>query len=375
MRDLVVISLEVWDEVWRRNQHLVAGLLRSGRVDRVLFIEPPVDFLHQLRRGQRLSTLRLGLRRVHLDGLGDRLWAYRPAKLLPRRLDPGGDQRRARIVEGAARRLGMKSPVLWINDPGGVEVMRGTGWPSIYDITDDWLSADRSARELERLHSQEEALLREAREVVVCSEHLQRTKSTQRQVRLIPNAVDLAAFQRPVQRPPDLPDGPVAMYVGTVHRDRMDVDLCVEVAARLGAVGASLALIGPHPLPESDLLALKDAGALLLGPRPSEAVPSYLKSAAVLLVPHVITPFTLSLDPIKAYEYRAASRPVVATPVPGFVDAGDPCVVIARRESFSDTVLALLKTDCSAGHGTRPTTPSWVDRASDMADVIATVYE
>ena len=29
MTDLVVVSLEAWDDVWRRNQHLVAGLLRS----------------------------------------------------------------------------------------------------------------------------------------------------------------------------------------------------------------------------------------------------------------------------------------------------------------------------------------------------------
>ena len=27
MTELVVLSLEAWDEVWRRNQHLVAGLL------------------------------------------------------------------------------------------------------------------------------------------------------------------------------------------------------------------------------------------------------------------------------------------------------------------------------------------------------------
>ena len=53
MTDLVVISLEVWDEVWRRNQHLIAGLLRTGRVDRVLFVEPAVDIVHDLRSRRR----------------------------------------------------------------------------------------------------------------------------------------------------------------------------------------------------------------------------------------------------------------------------------------------------------------------------------
>ena len=46
MTDLVVLSLEAWDEVWRRNQHLVAGLLRADPALRVLFVEPAVDPLH-----------------------------------------------------------------------------------------------------------------------------------------------------------------------------------------------------------------------------------------------------------------------------------------------------------------------------------------
>ena len=51
MTDLVVVSLEAWDDVWRRNQHLVAGLLRSDAALRVLFVEPPADPTHDLRSG------------------------------------------------------------------------------------------------------------------------------------------------------------------------------------------------------------------------------------------------------------------------------------------------------------------------------------
>ena len=49
MTDLVVMSLEAWDDVWRRNQHLVAGLLRTDAALRVLFVEPPADPTHDLR--------------------------------------------------------------------------------------------------------------------------------------------------------------------------------------------------------------------------------------------------------------------------------------------------------------------------------------
>ena len=43
----------------------------------------------------------------------------------------------------------------------------------------------------------------------------------------------------------------------------------------------------------------------LLGARPYEDVPAYLQHADVVIVPHRVSPFTESLDPIKAYECLA----------------------------------------------------------------------
>ena len=63
-------------------------------------------------------------------------------------------------------------------------------------------------------------------------------------------------------------------------------------------------------------------------------MPAYLQHADVLVVPHVVTPFTDSLDPIKLYEYHAAGRPVVTTPVAGFRDAADTLVTVADRAVF-----------------------------------------
>ena len=95
-------------------------------------------------------------------------------------------------------------------------------------------------------------------------------------------------------------------------------------------------LLGPDALEAAQRGALEDAGVVLLGARPSVEVPAYLQHADVLVVPHVVTPFTDSLDPIKLYEYQAAGRPVVSTPVAGFRDAVDELVTIAdaRRRSL-----------------------------------------
>ncbi|MGO0575724.1 glycosyltransferase [Ornithinimicrobium panacihumi] len=377
MTDLVVVSLEVWDEVWRRNQHLVAGLLRQGAVDRVLFVEPAIDDLHAIRSGRLPRDGDAGLREIHLDGVASgRLWAYRPRKLLPRRIDPRGDQRRARAVARQADRLGMTRPCLWVNDPGGAEVLRLTGWPALYDITDDWLLADRPEPELVRLRRQEDALLSHCQEVVVCSESLRRSKSAHRRVNLIPNAVDVEPYRTRQPRPADLPHGRTAVYLGTAHRDRVDVDLCLEVARRLaepaaGQEPAHLVLVGPAPLPDQDLRRLREAGVRLLGARPSSLVPAYLQHADVLLVPHVLTEFTASLDPIKAYEYRAARRPVVSTPVPGFVDAPDPLVRSVLAEEFPQAVTDLITDPVPWTGELPPDIPTWSRRVEEMASVIA----
>lgn len=374
MTDLVVMSLEMWDDVWRRNQHLVAGLLRGGRVDRVLFVEPPVDALHQVRSGRRPDLRRVGLRTIELSGAPrtGQLWGLRPVKVLPRRIDGRGDRRRAEGVARAARKVGMEDPVLWVNDPGGAEVLAATGWNAFYDMTDDWLAADRSDAELERLRRQEDRLMSECREVVVCSVGLERTRSELRDVVLVPNGVDLEPYRVRQPRPSDLGEGRIALYLGTAHRDRLDVELVVRTAEVLRALpeGGRVLLVGPAPLPRRDLDRLERAGVALLGPRPSDSVPAYLQHADVLLVPHVLSEFTASLDPIKAYEYRAARRPVIATPVPGFVDVADPLVRAVGTEDFPAAVAEAFESPVPWSPTLPRDLPSWLDRVAQLSAVL-----
>ena len=61
------------------------------------------------------------------------------------------DERLARAIERAAEKAGMRHPLLWLNDPRAADLARSTRWPTLYDLTDDWLAADRPGPELDRI--------------------------------------------------------------------------------------------------------------------------------------------------------------------------------------------------------------------------------
>lgn len=371
--DLVVVSLEDWDDVWRRNQFLIDGLLRTRPELRVLFIEPAADPLHALS-GRHLPRPGRGLRPVEdLPGVGpDRLWRLQPTKWLPRSIGGDVDGRLAASARKAAASLGFERPILWVNDPVGSVLMAMTGWSAMYDITDDWLTANRSERQLSALQLHEDRLMTGCKEVVVCSPGLVTRKSPIRAVTLIRNAVDLARFRGPTNRPNDLPDRPVVLYVGTVHRDRFDIDLCVELAHRLGGIG-TLTIVGPAPLPDHDRARLLGAGVVMLGSRHHASIPAYLQHADVLVVPHLVDEFTDSLDPIKLYEYRAAGRPVVSTQVAGFRESQSPMFTISSGQNFVDAVLSALATGPGAATAGNDDIPTWSDRVAEMQQVLQRV--
>ena len=200
LRELVVCSLEPWDEIWRRNQFFVDALLRRNPALRVLFVEPPADVLFDITQRRRPALPRF--RRLAADG---RLMAFRPLKALPRRLGPPADALLLWQLRLAVRRIGFARPVLWINDVTYAPLIERTGWPSLYDVTDDWLLAPSPPRELERLRRLDALALAQADEVVVCSPALAESRGTTRPVSLVPNGVDVEHFRRPRPRPPDLP--------------------------------------------------------------------------------------------------------------------------------------------------------------------------
>jgi glycosyltransferase involved in cell wall biosynthesis len=283
-----------------------------------------------------------------------------PPLLLPRR--HGGH----RVLARWLRRALADVEVLWVNDPvAGVGALR-SGVPAVYDVTDDWREMVQAPADRRRLVAAEDALAGVAR-TVVCSEVLAQRWMTRYGVEaiVIQNGVDVAAIGAATPRrlagsPPH------AVYVGTVHTNRIDVDLVAELADRFPG---TVHLVGPDYLDAGARGRLRARGVLLDGPAPASEVPSWLVSADVLICPHVVDGFTLSLDAIKSHEYLATDRPVVATPSSGFQSLSAPGLAVVDRTEFSGAVGLAIE----SGAYQRYVATDWATRASEFSAVLLRV--
>ena len=140
----------------------------------------------------------------------------------------------------------------------------------------------------------------------------------------MPNAVEEGRFEREPDPNPALADPtfagilakgkPIAGYYGALAR-WFDYELLRETA-RLRP-DWSFVLIGPDhdgSLARSKLDRLPNVH--WLGPRPYLALPGYLHRFDVATIPFAINDITLATSPLKLYEYFAAGRPVISTPMP-----------------------------------------------------------
>jgi teichuronic acid biosynthesis glycosyltransferase TuaH len=342
---VVLISLEPWDEVWRRNQHLASRLPELGLADHVTFVNP-----------------------ARWSGVADYspvpgVTVHSPRRRIPKRL--GGLRVAAFFLK---RRVTRRCDTLWINDPT-------TGaWLSrhdrvVYDVTDDWRTAEFTKRELRRLIAAEDRLAEHA-QTVVCSEELQRRWKSRYEVEsvIVGNAVDGAAIRSALPR--DLSgSGPHIGYIGTLHEARLDTELVLRTADVMHS--GRLHLVGPDCLTESARSRLRSHPRITLyGSVPASEVPSWLVAFDVLICPHIVNEFTLSLDAIKAYEYLVTPRSVVATATSGFQTLSVAGLSVVGAAEFPDAVQRAI--ECKDSF--RRDMPGWDDRAREFADAITDTH-
>ena len=193
--------------------------------------------------------------------------------------------------------------------------LKAKGFKIIYDRLDD-LSGFKGFTNREK--EKELALIKHADLVVTTSNELyNKTVPLSKNVVLIKNAVDLAHFstakkasKKYFSRPADLPDGKTIIgYIGAAW-DWFDTELLIYLAKKRS--DCNFILIGII-LDSIKKKLKKYSNIYILGEKKYAVLPSYLHYFDVATIYFKNNDLIKSTNPIKAYEYLAAGKPIVST--------------------------------------------------------------
>lgn len=205
-----------------------------------------------------------------------------------------------------------------------VPYLKKRGTKIVYDCADDF-SCFPSAKIL-RITEKERELISESDLVVATSRRLQeKIRRTRHTAVLIPNAVDYKHFTKVAVIPGDISNvrHPIIGYFGGIF-DWFDEKLVCALAVK--RPDWSFVLIGLSAK-EKEFQNLPNI--FLLGRKPYDDIPSYLQQFDVCIIPFKVNELTLSVNPLKVYEYLAGGKPIVSTDLPELRHI--PFVKIARN--------------------------------------------
>jgi glycosyltransferase involved in cell wall biosynthesis len=216
------------------------------------------------------------------------------------------------------RRKGFHTIINWASCPTAADTCGYLGeLGSVYYVGDEF--SEFTQFEAGLVGRLERRLLVRSDVLFVVSEKLLETKSQfNPMVDHLPHGCDYEFFSTASNMshgdvPADLRkiSGPIIGYYGLI-RDWFDFRMLADVFSR--RTDWSLVLVGPKDTDTSEIDHLSNVH--LLGYRPYEQLPAYLRGFDVAVIPYRHTEITEAANPLKLLEYLASGVPVVSTDLP-----------------------------------------------------------
>jgi glycosyltransferase involved in cell wall biosynthesis len=312
---IVYWGLTDWEGLTQRPQLLAGELSKRYRV---LYVRPaPIS--RRLRARGPLPPA--------VERLSDRLVVLRPRALSPGRLRPFAhlnDEWATRRIRAELR--SDRPIILWLSHPDQAGQIGRYGERLVVFDEMDYHAGFKTGPARAAMAAAEEWLLRRADLVFASGLDLHaRAVAAGARPLLVPNGVLFERFAtaatRPLPPPPPVArlPRPRLLFYGTFG-PWFDTALLASIARARpewtlvlfgGGDGADLGRLAGLP------------NIHRLGWQPYDLLPAYLQHADLCLLPFHDTPATRAMDPVKLYEYLAAGKPVVATPLPELAKWGD----------------------------------------------------
>jgi GT2 family glycosyltransferase/glycosyltransferase involved in cell wall biosynthesis len=374
--DVVCFPIIAWDFRFQRPQQLMREMARAGH--RVFYVNPT-----SLRDGERMAP---GARGAAASAVGERIFDVRLAALSRRdhfrdALEPGDVMALLDALDDLRRRYAIVAAVsvaqlpFWA--PLALAARERFGWRLVYDCMDD--HAGFSSNTPRMLAAESDLLARSDLVVATSKVLMEAARSRQGPSELVPNACEFDHFARAqtdLAPPPNVAAlrRPTVGYFGAIS-EWFDFELLRHAAS--AHPEWDFLLIGSTwgAADHRDLAAR--ANVHFLGEKPYESLPAYLSRMDACVIPFRITPLTRATNPVKLYEYFAAGKPVVASPLPEIESHRDLIEIAATPETFTVALERALREDSPARRAARiefARRNDWSARRATFASACETTF-
>jgi glycosyltransferase involved in cell wall biosynthesis len=328
-----------WGCLRYRKQHLMSRL--AAHLD-VVYVNPP--------RAMKWKQVSIWNR---LTRKGPNLWVFDPIVLPGIRNSPRLKDLNYRLIARALKKFttGGRRAAVWIYSPHAhpfVQLLEAD--KVVYDIADNYtvpsgavLRDAAEQRELNLLAQLEQKVLASADLVLCVSEPLvEMARSYNHNVHLVPNACDFESYATiPLQRPHGEVK-PRVGYVGTVA-PRFDVEMVFEIARR--RADWDIEMVGPF----SPLVNLPPGAPppnlVWRGEIPYDRVAEKIQSFDICILPLREIPFSYCSSPIQVWDYLAAGKPVISTPIAQLERIPEWVTTASGAEEFVAAIDTNLRAD------------------------------
>jgi glycosyltransferase involved in cell wall biosynthesis len=350
---LICFSPIDWDDVWEGPQEIMSRFAALGSP--VLFVE---NILGRTPRLNRQDAWRVINRLRRLSGRGapavpvpPNLRVLTPSVLPPYRVAMVRKVNERLLLRGLRRELQTmpeRPTIVWSYNPSSLALYAARGlepdllvYCCIHDFSS--LSRDHSG-----LVAEEEAMMRAADLVFILSRQLlERKKHLNRNAQLLPQGANLSDYvtaiesRETVATELDRIAGPVIGYIGSIH-EFVDIELLCAIAN--ARPEWTLVLVGPEKVSTAKLRELPNVK--LLGMKPHQALPHYVRRFDAGIIPYVTAGFGQTIRPNKVLEYLIMGKPVITTPLPELAEHSAFITQAAGPRDFVAAIDLALTSDC-----------------------------
>jgi glycosyltransferase involved in cell wall biosynthesis len=312
---IVITSAAPWDGVTQRPHHVAKELAERGW--KVLFIDYPITFLGPVKNRALINRIiPKQLARIVLETeTGGSLTVVSPGAILPfGNLSRSINRLNQCIIASQIRRFLPQGCILLSTLPSSADLIP---WlhPSLvfYDCV-DYHAGFSGMINPDVVNQMERDLVFASKTVFATARTLWiRMRTLHPDVRLVPNAAEVAHFATAVEAPlhPELvpiPE-PRVGFIGGIA-SWVNIQMLAELA--ITRPNIQLVMIGPVETDVSTLEKLPNVH--FLGRKPYQELPQYLHGFDATLYAFVDNELTKGVNPIKVYEYIAAGKEVIASP-------------------------------------------------------------